>query len=207
VGLSSLLSRLLGPLSSKLFPPILIYKLLKKLKLWYLFLFFVLVVPSLYGTYAYLVSQELNPVLALIATVGMQFGGQGIEVWNAAWTIIGGVSLLEGFVVVLGASTSILRLLWYYYVWNWIADNTEPTVSNATKFVVGSAFLLMATAFALLVDIWALPNAPHLSGYTYVLSNPEILTEPLSQLFGQAPAEPAAQEALNQTVNNSNVTG
>lgn len=207
MGLVSLFSRLLGPLTSKFFPPYLIYKLLKKLKLWYLFLFFVLVVPSLYGTYAYLVSQELNPLLALIATVGIQFGGQGIEVWNAFWSIVGGATLLESLLVFVGASTSILRLLWYYYVWNWIADNKEPTVSNESKFLVGTGFLLMATAFALLVDVWVLPDAPHLSGYTYIVSNPEIVTEPLIQFLGQAPAEPAAQEALNQTVNNSNVTG
>jgi len=205
VGLGSILSKLLGPLTSKFFPPILIYKLLKKLNLLYLSLFFVLVLPSLYGTYSYLVSQDLNPVLSLIATVGIQFGGQLIEVWNAAWTILGGVTLLEGFLVFFGASTSILRLLWYYYVWNWIADNTEPTVSNVTKFVVGTGFLLMATGFALLVDQWVLTYAPHLSGYTYIFSNPDVVVEPLMQALGQAPAEPS--EALNKTVNNSNVTG
>jgi hypothetical protein len=173
--------------------------------MWYLFLFFVLVVPSLYGTYSYLTSQELHPLLAVVATIGMQFGGQVIEVWNAVWSIQG-ASLAEGFVIFLGASTSILRLLWYYYVWNWIADNTEPTVSNASKAFVGTLLLLMATGFAVLGDVYAVPAAPHLSGATHVLTNPDILTQPLAELLGQAASDPGTQEALNQTVNNSNIT-
>jgi RsiW-degrading membrane proteinase PrsW (M82 family) len=136
----------------------------------------------------------------------MQFGGQGIEVWNAFWSIVDGATLLESVLIFVGASTSILRLLWYYYVWNWIADNTEPTVSNASKAFVGTLLLLMATGFAVLVDVYALPDSPHLSGYTYVLTNPDIVTQPLAELLGQAASDPGTQEALNQTVNNSNIT-
>jgi hypothetical protein len=207
VGLISKLLSLLGTAwSNKFVPFALIYGLMKRMGLVYPMLFLVLVFPSLIGTFAYLSSEGLHPLLAVIATVGIQFGGQFIEVWNAFWQIQAGVSLVEGAVIVLGASTSILRLLWYYYIWNWISDNAEPTVSNISKFVVATIILGMATGFALLVDVYVLPSSSHLSGYTYVFSNPEIILDPLAQVFGQAPA-PEPTGALNSTVNNTTVGG
>lgn len=201
MGLISLISKFLG---SKYFPLYLVYKLLKKLNLWYLFLFFVLVLPSLIGTYTFLVSEGVHPVISFFATGGIQFGGQLIEVWNAFWQIQE-ASLLGALIILFGSGASILRLLWYYYVFNWVADNMEPTVSNATKFLVGSLILLMSTIIALVIDYYALPSGSHLSGYTYVLSNPEIILEPFSQFVGQASTEPV--QALNKSVNNSSVGG
>ena len=178
--------------------------MLKKLNLIYPLLFLVLVLPSLLGTYAFLVSQEVHPLVSIFATVGIQFGGQAVEVWNAFWSIQG-VSLVEGVVIFIGASAAILRFLWYYYILNWIADNIEPTVSNFTKAFVGTLLLAMATVIALLVDLYALPSGSHLPGYTYVLSNPEIVLDPFTQFFGEASAESA--EALNKSFNNSTVGG
>ena len=174
--------------------------MLKKLNLIYPLLFLVLVLPSLLGTYAYLASEGLHPLISVFATVGIQFGGQAIEVWNAFWGIQG-ASLAEGFVIFVGASASILRFLWYYYILNWFADNIEPTVSNFTKVFVGTLLLAMSTVIALLVDMYALPSAGNLSGYTYVLSNPEIVLEPFTEFLGEASAEGA--EAVNQTINSS----
>ena len=205
MGLISKLLSLLGTAWSNKFVPLyLVYGLMKKMKLVYPTLFLILVFPSLLGTYAYLTSQELHPLLALFATAGIQFGGQGIEVWNAFWSLQG-ATLVEGLVIAAGAATSILRMLWFYYILNWIADNAEPTVSNFSKFVVGTILLGMATGIALLVDVYALPETSHLSGYTYVLSNPEIVLDPLQQFLGQASVDTA--HSLNSTVNNSTVGG
>jgi len=201
VGLISKLLSLLGAAwSNKLVPFYLIYGLMKRMGLIYPLWFLILVVPSLLGTYAYLTSQQLHPLIAVIATVGIQFGGQGIEVWNAFWSLQG-ASLVEGFVIVLGASAAVLRLLWFYYILNWIADNAEPTVSNISKFVVGTILLGMATSVALLVDIYAIPETSHLSGYTYVLSNPGIVLDPLMQFLGQASVDTVNH--LNNSVNNT----
>lgn len=184
MGLTAKLLSLLGTAwSNKFLPLYLIYGLMKKMGLWYPFLFLVVVLPSLVGSYAYLVSQDLNPLFAVIATVGIQFGGQAVEVWNAFFSLQG-AGLGEAFVIITGSSLAILRLLWYYYILNWIADNAEPTVSNFSKAVVGTIILGMATAFALLVDVYVLQDATYLSGYTYVLSNPDILVEPLQQFLG-----------------------
>jgi len=202
VGLASLFGKFV---SSRLFPPYLIYKLLKKLNALYIVLFLVLVVPSLLGTYVYLVSEGVHPLISVFATVGIQFGGQAIEVWNAFWQIQG-ASLLEAVVIVAGSGASVLRFLWFYYVLNWVADNMEPTVSNFSKVVVGTLLLAMSTVIALMVDMYALPSGSHLSGYTYVLANPGIVLDPLTQLAVQTPAEPTGQ-ALNKTVNNSSVGG
>jgi hypothetical protein len=195
----------LGTVWSKKFVPVaLMYGLMKRMGLVYPVLFLVLVVPSLLGTYAYLTSQELHPLVAVFATIGIQFGGQAIEVWNAFWTLRG-ASWAEGVVIFLGASAAVLRLLWFYYILNWIADNAEPTVSNFSKFVVGTILLGMATGIALLVDVYALPETSHLSGYTYVLSNPEIVLDPLSQFLGGTAGEPG--QALNNSTGNSSVRG
>jgi len=201
VGLRAILSKVV---SSRLFPPYLLYKLLEKLNLLYVAWFVVLVLPSLIGTHVYLVSEGVHPLISVFATVGVQFGGQAIEVWNAFWQIQG-ASLGEAVVIFFGSAASILRFLWYYYVFNWVADNMEPTVSNFSKFLVGSLLLAMSTIIALIVDLYALPSGSHLSGYTYVLANPGIVLDPLSQLAVQAPTESA--EALNRSMNNSSVGG
>jgi len=202
--ISKLLKAVAAAWGNKFLPFALLYGMLKKLNLIYPLLFLVLVLPSLLGTYAFLVSQEVHPLVSLFATVGIQFGGQAIEVWNAFWSIQG-VSLVEALVIFFGASAAVLRFLWYYYVLNWIADNIEPTVSNFTKVFVGTLLLAMATVIALLVDLYALPSGSHLPGYTYVLSNPEIVLDPFTQWAGQASTE--AGQALNKSVNNSTVGG
>ncbi|WP_313694269.1 hypothetical protein [Halorarum halobium] len=201
MGLRAILSKIV---SSRLFPPYLLYKLLEKLNLLYIAWFLVLVLPSLIGTYANLIDKGVHPLISVFATVGIQFGGQAIEVWNAFWQIQG-ASVGEALVIFFGSAASILRFLWYYYVFNWIADNMEPTVSNFSKFIVGTFLLAMSTIIALMVDLYALPAGTHLSGYTYVLANPGIVLDPLSQIVVQSPAEPA--EALNRTLNNSSVGG
>ena len=204
MGLISKLLSLLGTAwANKFLPFALMYGLMKRMGLVYPVLFLVLVLPSLLGTYAYLTSQRLHPLIAAFATIGIQFGGQGIEVWNAFWSLQG-ASLAESIVIFLGASAAVLRLLWFYYILNWVADNAEPTVSNFSKFAVGTVLLGMATVIALLVDVYALPETSQLSGYTYVLSNPEIVVDPLTQFLGQAP-EPS--QALNNTTVNSTVGG
>lgn len=205
MGLLTKLLSLLGTVwSNKFLPLALLYGMLKRLGLIYPLIFLVLVVPSLLGTYAYLNSEGLHPWISVFATIGIQFGGQGIEVWNAFWSIQG-ASLAEGFIIFVGASASILRFLWYYYILNWIADNIEPTVSNFTKVFVGTLLLAMSTVIALLVDVYALPETGNLSGYTYVLSNPEIVLEPFQQFLGEASVEGA--DTLNKTINNSTVGG
>jgi hypothetical protein len=196
---------LLGTLwSNKFLPLALLYGLLKRLNLVYPLIFLVLVVPSLLGTYAYLGSQGLHPLISVFATIGIQFGGQFIEVWNAFWSIQG-ASLGEGAVIFLGASAALLRLLWYFYIWNWFSDNAAPTVNNFYKHGIAVVMLLMSIVIALLVDVYALPETGSLSGYTYVLSNPEIVLEPFSQFLGEASAE--GVEALNTSLNNSSLGG
>lgn len=170
----------------------------------YPLIFVVLVVPSLLGTYAYLSSQGLHPLISVFATIGIQFGGQFIEVWNAFWSLQG-ASIVEGIVIFLGASASVLRLLWYFYIWNWFSDNAAPTVNNFYKHGIAVVMLLMSIVIALLVDVYALPETGSLSGYTYVLSNPEIVLEPFQQFLGEASAE--AGDALNKTIDNSSVGG
>jgi len=202
--ISKLVKAVAAAWSNKFLPFALLYGMLKKLNLVYPLLFLILVVPSLLGTYAYLVSEGVHPLISIFATVGIQFGGQAIEVWNAFWSIQG-ASLLEAGVIFFGASAAILRFLWYYYVLNWVADNIEPTVSNFTKVFVGTLLLAMATVIALLVDLYALPSGSHLSGYTYVLANPEIVLDPFTQWMGQA--SQTGVEGLNNSVNNSSVGG
>lgn len=202
--LSKLLSLLGTAWSNKFVPFALLYGLMKRLGLVYPVIFLVLVFPSLVGTYLYLVSEGVHPVISVFATVGIQFGGQAIEVWNAFWRVQG-ASLAEAAVIFFGASASILRFLWYYYVLNWIADNMEPTVSNFSKFIVGTLILAMSTVIALILDVYVLTGGSHLSGYTYVLANPGIVLDPLSQFVVQAPADPT--QALNRSLNNSTVGG
>ena len=205
MGLLSKLLGLLGTLwSNKFLPLALVYKLLDRLGLVYPLIFLVLVVPSLLGTYAYLNSQGLHPLISVFATIGIQFGGQAVEVWNAFWSMQG-ASLAEGAVIFFGASAAVLRLLWYFYIWNWFSDNAAPTVNNFYKHGIAVVMLLMSIVIALLVDVYALPSAGSLSGYTYVLSNPEIVLEPFQQFLGEASAEGA--DALNNTINNSSTGG
>jgi len=209
-----LISRLLGVLgtvwSSKFLPLYLLYKMLKKMNLLYPLLYFswfmVIVLPSVYGTYAYLLSEQVPKVFAGPATIGIVFGGQFIEIVNAVFTIVEGVTFVEGFVIVLGASTSVLRFLGFYYIFNSLSDAWEATISKSYKFIIGTVILGCLTLLALFIDLYVLTGSSQLSGWTYVLSNPEIITEPVSDLLAQAAADPSTQEALNQSLNNSNVT-
>lgn len=151
-------------------------------------------------------SEGVSPWISVIATIGIQFGGQIIEVWNAAWQLQG-VGWFAGFLIVSGSALSIARLLTFFYVFNWISDNLAPTVPNFVKMLTGAVLLVFSTAIAVILDQYVLTGASHLSGWTYVLSNPDIVAQPLAHLAGQAASDPGTQEALNQTVNNSNVTG
>jgi len=213
VGLISKLLSLLGVIwSSKFLPVYLLYKMLKKLNLlyplMYLFWCVIIVLPSMLGTYAYLSSNDISQVVSFVSTIGITFGGQGIEVWNAFWSIEG--ALQEGrlglaFLIFIGAATSILRFFGFFYIFHWISDKWESTVSDSYKTGLGLVILGLCTIIAWVVDIYALPGTSQLSGYTYVLSNPEIVVDPLTQWMGQAPSE--SVEALNNSVNNSTVGG
>ena len=109
------------------------------------------------------------------------------------------------FFVFIGAAASILRFFGFFYIFHWISDKWESTVSDSYKTGLGLVILGLCTIIAWVVDIYALPETSQLSGYTYVLSNPEIVVDPLTQWMGQAPSE--SVEALNNSVNNSTVGG
>jgi hypothetical protein len=203
------LSSLLGTVwSSKFLPVYLLYKMLKKMNLLYPLLYFswfmVVVLPSFLGTYAYLVTEGVPEIFAGAATVGIVFGGNGIEVWNAVLSLKG-ASLLEVVAIVFGAATSVLRFIGFFYIFNWLSDKWEATISGSYKFIIGIILLGLCTLLALFVDLYVLPDSSQLSGWTYVATNPEIMLDPLNQFLGQSTVD--TSQALNSSVNNSSVRG
>lgn len=191
-------------------PIIILFKMLKSSSLILVFLFFVMVVPSIMGTYSYLQYHDVPWYFAVFSSIGIEFGGPIFTILNSLEAYHYAAGPVEKILVLLGIPSAILGAAWFFFGWHRINRFVEGRdLSPMWVHGLGIVFLSMAVVIALMTDQYMLPEESlRVSGLTYFFNSPRAALEPLLNLAGTSfePAELLNQSTvINQTVQNSSV--
>jgi len=189
-------------------PFYLAYKLEKKAGLGLIVFFVFFILPSMAGTFYFLLSQDLHPVVAVPATVGMTLGGAPMEIWNVVQSIPNAYPV-EILFMIVGLFDSIHRLVFFGLMWFKINRFVGgKNISGFWILLLGLLVFLLSLIIALVVDVYALKGVRRLPGLTYTLTSFETVMEPFFDLVRDEYISNAGNTSgLNTEVNNSSTAG
>lgn len=196
------LLRLLGRIPLK--PLVVLWLIFKKTGLWIPIVLTVLLYPSIRGQYTYLtVEHGVHPVIGVVGAFGAELGGAIFALWNTLPLLVQGTSF-EIAVLLLGASTALMNVVAYFYMWHFSLKVLEgDNLSPLTIHLIGGLVLTLLVVIAVLIEFYVLPvDAGRLPGMTYYLSNPELFLD----LGGGEAVNQSVNETVNQSINATNTT-
>lgn len=165
--------------------------------------FVLFIVPDMLGAYAFLRAYDVFPPLAAFFTLGVEFGGPFLELWNS-WNSMQGAGLLAIFFLLMGSWGAVHRMIFGWEIYKrvfkfWASENVPPSI----MYGVAVFGLLAAVSITVVVDMYVLPaDVSRLPGLTYTLSNAEAVLNPAVEFTNQQLSENTGQ-ALNTTLGNS----
>jgi len=192
--------------------PILFYKGLKKFGLYSWVIFAVFVLPGVIGSYSFLRSEGFEPVFAVPAAFGVEFGGLLSNIVHG-FQQMQGAGVVASLIILGGLMSSAANLIWGAIVW--VKLNKLVEGQNLSKLYItatGLLFLFLAVSLTLFIEQYVLAESTRrLAGMTYVLSSPgEALSPMLDVLQGWSPTpEPGNTTAtfINSSIPNSSMGG
>ena len=186
--------------------PILFYKGLKKYGLYSWAIFAVFVLPGLIGSYSFLRSQGLEPVFAVPAAFGVEFGGLLSNIVHG-FQQMQGAGVVASLIILGGMMSSAANLIWGAIVW--VKVNKLVEGQNLSKLYItatGFLFLFFAVSLTLFIDQYVLEEGTRrLAGMTYVLSSPGEALSPMLDVLQSWSSTPETGNATTTLKNISEV--
>lgn len=175
-----------------------------------LFSFLLLLIPDMVGYFALLRSYEVHPLVAVGASIGLEFGGAPLTIYNSLMALpkAGGI---ESVWIIFAIFPAFLSMAAFFIFW--IKISTVVEGRNISKFwiwITGIIVFTLLFIIALLTELYILPmDAPRVGGLAYAFSNLEMAFKPVVDLVQtnviQQGGTENATEALNTTSGNSSV--
>lgn len=176
-------------------------------------MFFSVVVPQMFGAYAFL-SQHMEWYIAAGGAVFAPFGGAVVVVANTVTQLaVPHLNMGYAAMLVAGAFSQILTVALFLMMW-WYANRVLTyTMGSFHVLLLGGGFMILGLLYTLVLEMYVLPgDATQISGMTYFLQHPGESVEPVAFLLeehvlgGGADAASVAAENLSTPANISNTT-
>ncbi len=185
-----------------------LFKFLFSWRLIFSFLF--ILIPDMVGYFVLLTSYGVHPVVAVPASIGLEFGGAPLTLYNSIMALpkAGGV---EAIWILIAMVPAFLSMAAFFIVWVKLNNAVEGrNISPLWTWTLGFLVFGLLFVIALLTELYILPmDAPRVGGLAYAFSNLEMALEPIVDLVQTNVIEQGGAgnttQPLNTTSGNSTV--